>query len=179
MGTRGTITVTFKGRSFRIYNHWDSYPSGLGLQLLKELIELFKTMTLEQMREAMSKMVIIEERDDGKGPREPTPEEIKKLAPYTNLGVSERSTRDWYCLLRGCQGSIKLTLEAGYALSHDGGEEYNYVVDLDNAKLFCEEAPRFTFKLPPSVDDIKRFAPAKAPAVCVAAELEHKAPAPA
>lgn len=37
MGTRGYIVYRYKKLFFCLYNHWDSYPSGLGLQLLHEI----------------------------------------------------------------------------------------------------------------------------------------------
>src|SRR5579883_1175827 len=141
MGTRGTITVIFNGRKFTLYNHCDSYPSGLGEQLLEEL------------RAALEKMVIIkyEKSDDADGKssfklRAPTEEEIKALEPYTDLTVSRKSTSDWYCLLRGCQGSLTTTIQAGYVLDHgDDKEEYNYVIDADEQRYYCREVGKFSF----------------------------------
>ncbi|KAL0064819.1 hypothetical protein AAF712_008216 [Marasmius tenuissimus] len=37
MGTRGLIVYRYKRVPRIIYNHWDSYPEGLGLQLLREI----------------------------------------------------------------------------------------------------------------------------------------------
>jgi hypothetical protein len=37
MGTRGQIVYRHKGRYYVYYNHWDSYPNGLGLKLLDEI----------------------------------------------------------------------------------------------------------------------------------------------
>lgn len=33
MGTRGFIVVKFEGKYYRIYNHYDSYPEGLGVEV--------------------------------------------------------------------------------------------------------------------------------------------------
>jgi len=56
----------------------------------------------------------------------PTPEDIEKLKCYTNLTVSTQSTSDWYCLLRGCQGSLEKVLRSGYMLNYvdDNGVPY-------------------------------------------------------
>src|ERR1700722_4378887 len=35
MGTRGFVVYRHRGRYFARYNHWDSYPSGLGLTVLQ------------------------------------------------------------------------------------------------------------------------------------------------
>ncbi|KAF8493728.1 hypothetical protein F5888DRAFT_1722504 [Russula emetica] len=37
MGTRGNKVYRHKGRYYVYYNHWDSYPSGFGLQVLHEI----------------------------------------------------------------------------------------------------------------------------------------------
>jgi len=40
MGTRGLFGFR-RGRYYVVYNHFDSYPSGLGFQLWKEIDEYF------------------------------------------------------------------------------------------------------------------------------------------
>jgi len=40
MGTRGIFGFIYKGKRYIVYNHFDSYPSGLGLWLLIEIISL-------------------------------------------------------------------------------------------------------------------------------------------
>jgi hypothetical protein len=66
---------------------------------------------------------------------DPTETEQRALAKYADLGVSERSLSDWYCLLRTTQGDPALTLEAGYVYGDVGGATYTYTVDFD-AKVF-------------------------------------------
>ena len=39
MGTRGFYGFRYKGRYILFYNHWDSYCSGLGQQILNELLK--------------------------------------------------------------------------------------------------------------------------------------------
>jgi hypothetical protein len=39
MGTRGYIVVKFENRYYRIYNHWDSYPSNLGVKVVSIIRE--------------------------------------------------------------------------------------------------------------------------------------------
>lgn len=37
MGTRGYRVIRFRGRYYRFYNHWDSYPDGLGKKIACEI----------------------------------------------------------------------------------------------------------------------------------------------
>ena len=37
MGTRGYRVTRFRGRYYRFYNHWDSYPEGLGKNIAKDI----------------------------------------------------------------------------------------------------------------------------------------------
>lgn len=39
MGTRGLLFVRFHGRYYVYYNHWDSYPEGLGDAIVQEIPE--------------------------------------------------------------------------------------------------------------------------------------------
>ena len=133
MGTRGTITIIFNGKKFTVYNHYDSYPMGLGIHLINELIELLKTYTIHELIVKFNEIKVIDED-------EPTSLDITKLQKFTNLTVSTQSTTDWYCLLHKCQGSIAKILESGYALQYDGHDEYNYIINFDDNNFLCKEA---------------------------------------
>jgi hypothetical protein len=39
MGTRGYLVFKWKGVYYTIYNHWDSYPSGMGFAIVRQIIE--------------------------------------------------------------------------------------------------------------------------------------------
>ncbi len=127
MGTRGVMGFVVDGQEKLAYNHWDSYPSGTGVDVLKWLREQDATKLAVQ---AAAIRVI-----DGATP--PTPEDVDRLAPWTDLGVSRGSTQDWYCLLRGTQGDMAAMTQAG--VMEDAGTfpldslfcEWGYVVDLD------------------------------------------------
>ena len=94
MGTRRLIIIVFKGRIITLYNHWDSYLSGLGFNLIRELINLFKNYTLDELVEILSHVKIVSEDIP------PTNEEIELLKKYTDPKVSSQTFTDWYCLLR-------------------------------------------------------------------------------
>lgn len=122
MGTRGLFGFKVNGETKLIYNHWDSYPSGLG----EKLAAFIAFADLAKVKEAAAGL------RDVTGST-PTPEQVEHCKRWTNLGVGRQSTQDWYCLLRGTQGNAAATLESG--LYEDGsdmmGVEWTYIIDLD------------------------------------------------
>jgi hypothetical protein len=132
MGTRGTITFIFNGKIIKVYNHWDSYPSGLGVKLINELQILLKAMSIDEIIEKFNKIKILAHD------YQPTDEDIEKLQKYTDLSVSRQTTNDVYCLLRHTQGSIIKILDAGYVSNYEGDEDYNYTIDFDEKKILVD-----------------------------------------
>nr|CAG8535393.1 5536_t:CDS:1 [Entrophospora candida] len=55
MGTRGLYCFLYKGVYYIIYNHWDSYPKGLGEALLRQL----QGFSLEELRERLVNSIIV------------------------------------------------------------------------------------------------------------------------
>ena len=47
MGTRGLLGFIIKGKKKGSYNHWDSYPSGLGMEIITWLKYLTETEILQ------------------------------------------------------------------------------------------------------------------------------------
>lgn len=126
MGTRGTIAFKINGEVKGSYNHWDSYPSGLGNVMLNFL----RTGGTSDLSRSQADAL-----EDVRG-RKPSPEEIERLAPFTDTGVSTGRTDEWYCLLRNTQFHPELILQAGvYEKFPVGEEEYSYVVDYDRNNL--------------------------------------------
>lgn len=135
MGTRGLIGVVADGVFKGTYNHFDSYPSGLGVELAKQVAMMRKNLPL--WRDRAKALMLVGENT------KPAPADKRRWKPYTDLKVSERSTADWYCLTHGAQGKLNLILEIGQAI--DSREfvrdslfcEYAYVVDFDREVLVC------------------------------------------
>lgn len=132
MGTRGIVGFRLHGQDKLIYNHFDSYPDGLGAEVVRALPKLLKNP--EQLTRWVEELQPV--------PKDkPTPEQIKKLKKFTDLGVSEQSTNDWYCLLRKTQGDLAAILESGfYSDSRDFAHdslfcEYGYIINLDENVL--------------------------------------------
>jgi len=92
MGTRGFFAFHYKGKYYVMYNQFDSRPSGLGTDLLREIKSAIDNGTLDEWKAKLEALVIVNEDDIS------TPEQIEQLALYTDLGVSNQSTDYWYCL---------------------------------------------------------------------------------
>jgi hypothetical protein len=132
MGTRGFIGFVVNGEEKIAYNHFDSYPEGLGVETLKWLRNANLAEVVEQARALRVA-----------GDEKPTPEDVERLQEFTNLGVGESSTDDWYCLLRNTQGDPDAILRAGVIEDARGFPfdslfcEWGYLVDLDRAVFEC------------------------------------------
>lgn len=135
MSTRGFIGLVVDGEEKIIYNHFDSYPDGLGMEMLtwlRDVLEVEK-WDLKKVdwrgRVRNLKMVDINST--------PTEDQILELAPWSDVSVSNQSLKDWYCLLRKTQGDLGATLAAGYAIDSSGFPldslfaEWGYVIDID------------------------------------------------
>jgi len=124
MGTRGALVLIGNEAVRTVYNHYDSYPGGLGYDVLTWLraVLKFDVEGEEQARKAIASLAPVPDR-------EPTAEDIARLAEFHDPDVS--SGRDWYALLRKTQGDISAMLRAGY---YEPAEEF----PLDS--LFCEWA---------------------------------------
>lgn len=130
MGTRGIIGVAIDGEPKVTYNHFDSYPSGVGLNFLAACRE-FAAQPPGALLKAIDNLQVVDE--------DSTPitmEAIVALEPYTNTDVGQSfkdgkidESLNWYQLTRGLQGNIKETLAAGYMV--DAG---SFPID----SLFCE-----------------------------------------
>lgn len=131
MGTRGFVGFVVDGTEKIAYNHSDSYPGGLGLDVLGWL----QKAHLGGAHRLAAELRVVD--PDSK----PTAEDIEKLRPYANLNVGTQQADDWYVLLHGTQGNPAAMLDAGViedAKNFPADSlfaEWGYVVDFD-AKVF-------------------------------------------
>jgi len=88
------------------YNRLDSYPRGLGVDLILEILHA----DLDEWIKLLENIKEIEVSEELK----PTPEDIKRLEKYTDLTIGKQSTDDWNCLLAFTQGSFSNVLNCGY-----------------------------------------------------------------
>lgn len=139
MGTRGIFGFKVNDKHKMMYCHFDSYPEGLGNDLVDEIksfiSEFGADFFISKTKELVLNMQAICRNDS------PTESQIKHCEPWTDLGVSQRSTSDWYCLLRLTQGSFKKSLKCGYyeefnnRLENPFDLDYAYVMNLDTERF--------------------------------------------
>lgn len=132
MGTRGFVGFVADGKETITYCQYDSYPSGVGLNVL----HWARTVTdWNEVRRQAAALVHVD--DD----TPPTPEQIERLRQYADTDVSTRKLTEWYVLLRETQGEPALILESGHAehASEWPGDslfcEWGYLIDLDQSVL--------------------------------------------
>lgn len=122
MGTRGVWGFYKKGINKLTYNHFDSYPSHLGLKM----VEFVQSTSIEDLNNIFGRIILIDESV------KPTKNQIKECKKYSDLKVSNQSIFDWYCLLRNAQGCPELyKSDLRYMLNYN-----NFIKE----SLFCEWA---------------------------------------
>ena len=96
MGTRGSLGFICENKEYLNYNHFDSYPSGLGQKILEFIAEINKKDGWIQFKENGKKVIPITEKITD-------PEIQKRYEKYSNLSVSDKTIEDPYCLFRNIQ----------------------------------------------------------------------------
>ena len=139
MSTRGYYGIKKKGELKGAYNHFDSYPSGLGQDLVKTINKIKKEDRLRVLSETFDYIQLIDSNI------EPTQEQIEacKKANVIDLGVSNRSEKDWYCLLRKTQGDLSIYINKVIPYMENGNAfiddelfcEWAYIINLDTQKF--------------------------------------------
>lgn len=132
MGTRGCYGFHLGKIDKVTYNHMDSYPTWLGVNVMSFINE---TPDIE-MKEVASCIELVDE--DSK----PTPKQIKAYKGYANTDVSTKSLKDWYCLLRETQGDLTPYKNGLTHMidSHDFLKdslfcEWAYIINVDTGEL--------------------------------------------
>ena len=122
MGTRGLYGFRKNGVDKLTYNHYDSYPEGLG----RDIVEFIRKHTIKELNNIYDKIIMVD------GESTPTEEQIKECEKYADLGVSKQSLTDWYCLVRNSQGDLSCYADGlKYMI-----DNHNFILD----SLFCEYA---------------------------------------
>lgn len=132
MGTRGAWGFYKDGKHKVQYNQFDTYPEGLGEQVRRFCAD----HTVEELNQLCDGIELV-----GEAP--PTPEQVDKCkkAKVVDLGVSNQSLSDWYCLLRKTQYDPELTCKVDFIKDSESflGDslfcEYAYLINLDEETL--------------------------------------------
>lgn len=160
MGTRGATGFVANGKWYVTYNHFDSYPEYLGMQVLnfcKAVIDW------DALKARVEKITLVDEQD------KPSEDLVYRYSIYSDISVGNQTVNDWYCLLRTLQGdkilyeialgNVEHMIDSHMFLADSLFCEWAYVIDLDEMGLrvykgFNTTAPspkRFNF-LPPDID---------------------------
>jgi hypothetical protein len=132
MGTRGVYGFRKNGVDKTGYNHFDSHPQYLGARI----VAFCHDTAIAEMHRIYDKIIPVG------GQKKPTAAQIAECAPYTDLEVSDRSTDDWYCLLRETQGRLDIyngafpyMFSSGAFIRDSRWCEYGYIINLDEGAL--------------------------------------------
>jgi len=131
MGTRGVFGFHKNGVDKIAYNHYDSYPTGLG-----DLVKEFVTKHSDDMNKIFNRIEMVDENS------KPTPEQIEECREFSDIGVGEQSMTDWYCLLYKAQGNLEAYADGlKYMVDYAGFLkdslfcEWGYVINLTTKRL--------------------------------------------
>ena len=97
MGTRGLFGFRKNGIDKAMYNHYDSYPDGLG----REVIYWLQYVSTEKLNEIFDKIVLV---DADEKPNETEKAELDECELYDYSGEYQ----EWYSLLHKLQGNPSL-----------------------------------------------------------------------
>ena len=124
MGTRGIFGVRINGKDKITYNHFDSDPNWLGKCVVSDIRDVILP-ELDKYKQLAEAVELVSQS------KHATKAEIEKynITTKPDLGVSEQSEDDWYCILRELQGCIAGSLQAGVMI-----DSHKFVKD----SLFCE-----------------------------------------
>lgn len=132
MSTRGALGFRNATKDKVTYNHSDSYPSWLGIQVMSFLHDTPET----ELKEIANRIELVS--DDVK----PTPEQIEAYKKHADVKVSSQSLQDWYCLLRNTQGDLSHYRNGLRHMidSHDFLKdslfcEWAYIINTDSGEL--------------------------------------------
>lgn len=136
MGTRGLCGFVVDGDVKSSYNHYDSYPSGLGAKIVEQIGYLTKNFSEDELKEKVRDMFFV---DDDSTPV--TEDYIEKYKEYYDGNVGGSTEVTWPQLLRDTQGDLVKNIEAGVMLdTNDFARdslfcEWGYLVNLDTKML--------------------------------------------
>lgn len=134
MGTRGAIGFKLDQKEVIFYNHFDSYPEALGVDMVKYV------RSIKNWDVIRDQVTAFEAVDDDVNPTKAQKDHAYALG-MVDLSVSNQTDNDWYCLTRNAQGDLSKQLDLGFGqLNNDFPYdslfcEYAYIINLDTMEL--------------------------------------------
>ena len=138
MSTRGSWGIKYKGVTKETYNHMDSYPTGLGVQVSKLLMAVLKDCDyetdamLKELRELFNRISMVAFDDRA------SEEQIEKYRKYAEEDATEEDLKAFYRLLRKTQYNPLFYYEdkeLDVMNPNNGDNEFSYLIDLDKKEL--------------------------------------------
>lgn len=129
MGTKGAFGLYRNGQTKATYNHYDSYPSELG----EDIVFSIAKASLKKLNNTFDNIVLV--RDNS----QPIKEQIEECAKVVDVG----DNKEWYWILRDAQGDLDVYVKKGLKYMIDGQSflkdslfcEWAYIINLDDNVL--------------------------------------------
>lgn len=131
MSTRGAFGFTKNGVNKITYNHFDSYPTGLGF----DIIEFIMQNNIEKMNKIFDKITMVKYDDV------PTVDQLKILEEYFGSKIDIRKIKDMEDLISSNQYITDFQKGFPFMLDNESfmGDslfcEYAYIINLDDNTL--------------------------------------------
>lgn len=132
MSTNGALGFRINKKDKIMYNHMDSYPHGLG----NDVLEFIRSYSLENIKQKALEIVMVNSDTS------PNEKQIKLCQPWTVGGIGSVDNLDWYSLLRGVQGNLSAYMNGLPYMKDSQGFlcnslycEYAYIINLDTNEL--------------------------------------------
>jgi hypothetical protein len=132
MSTRGLYGFYRDGITKATYNHFDSYPTGLG----RQVAEFVLNTTLNEMNHIFDNIIMVDSDTT------PTDAQIHECWEFYDPSVSTRKPQEWYALLRQSQGDLnfykhglKYMIDSANFIEDSLFCEWAYIINLDTNVL--------------------------------------------
>ena len=139
MGTRGWLIFVYNGLYYIIYNHFDSYPSGMGASLFEQINELMKRFNGNSQCACQHwgrKLAGL--KWNYSGIAEPNPHPFNGSSPYENIEAGLADTVNKVILLQKPGKSVVARRCSVFI-------EYVWTINLDKGTLELESSACWSF----------------------------------
>jgi hypothetical protein len=139
MGTRGLIGFQIDGNVIGAYNHFDSYPEVTGRNIAEAVAHITDPTRLNSYIDRARNIRCVDDRS------KPTAEDVEQARKLNLIDttVSGQTVDEYYVILRGAQGDLKMYLDLGLIPeASDFGKdslfcEFGYLYNFDRNVIEC------------------------------------------